>query len=148
MNTEQLRGGGNLEKGPKPCNFCEIRDGMQESSRIAENKSAFAIVSLEGYPLIIPKTHITIKNVKDFSEEMGESFELAVRMVEATMKALDASGVNLITNFGRSAGQHVQHAHIHVMNRNTGDQKVKFRAPYSLPRAELDAAAEKIKSFL
>jgi serine acetyltransferase len=51
---------------------------------------------------------------------MAEMFEIA-RGVVAAVTALGADGANLICNLGEAAGQTVEHLHMHVVPRVSGD---------------------------
>lgn len=133
------------EKEPKPCTFCEINQGREASSKIHENEFALSFMSLEGYPLVVPRAHVTPENITDHLEELAAVAKLAFSLIEPTKKALHASGITMVTNIGRSAGQEISHVHIHLVNRNTRDGKVKFPHVIPLERSELNLRAQRIK---
>lgn len=141
IETQQGR-----EKEPKPCLFCEISQGREVSSMISGNESALAFMSLEGYPLVIPRKHITPENITGHIQEMSEVAKLAFSLVDPTKKALQASGITVVANIGKSAGQEISHVHMHLINRNTRDGKVKFTHIAPLQRGELNLRAQRIKS--
>lgn len=148
MSSSVERDSDHKERQHKPCVFCNIRNGTEVSSKIVENESAFAIVSLEGYPLIVPKAHVTADTVSEHAEDMAAASRLAFSLVSATKEALNASGISVVTNLGRSAGQQVSHVHIHLINRNNRDGKVMLSYTEPLPREELNERATRIQSFL
>jgi diadenosine tetraphosphate (Ap4A) HIT family hydrolase len=101
------------------CLFCS-----HDRQIIAENEHAFAIA--DGYPmslghsLVIPKRHVS--TVFDLSEnEYAGCFSL-VRTLKAVLEELhETNAFNIGVNCGVSAGQTIEHAHIHLIPRYKGD---------------------------
>ncbi len=104
--------------------FCRIALREEESFIVYEDEEF--IVFLDKYPitqghtLVAPKRHYV--NIFDMPEaSVARAFVLARRVAEAQVKALGATGVRIVMNNGRDAGQEIMHAHVHVV-------------PYGVPR--------------
>lgn len=102
------------------CPFCSIDDQIQY-----ETKNALAI--LDKYPvtryhtLIIPKRHVDSffnMNLDEYSDCI-----YLMKVVKSTLSKLDPtiSGFNMGVNDGYDAGQTVNHCHIHLIPRRSGD---------------------------
>lgn len=108
-------------KSPIHCPFCE-----QASSGSALAESRYAVAFRDAYPvseghvLIIPRAHQS-----DFLSldpvEQGDIFKLALRMANQLLEDPDVTGCNIGLNIGSSAGQTVDHAHVHIIPRRDGD---------------------------
>lgn len=144
MVTER-KGDFKKESGPHVCVFCEIVRGSMESSKILETESSVAFMAMEGHAIVIPKKHIGEKDVYNDPSLLNDTLALALKLVKPTKEALGATGINLVINIGKDAGQRVDHAHVHLINRNPGDKKANFPHIPSLSRPELDKRAENIR---
>lgn len=106
---------------PTNCPFCD-----QASSKSTLAESRYAIAFQDAYPvsdghvLIIPRDHEANFLAIDPIVQ-GDMFELALRIADQLIKEPDVTGCNLGLNIGGSAGQTVDHAHIHVIPRRNGD---------------------------
>jgi diadenosine tetraphosphate (Ap4A) HIT family hydrolase len=104
------------------CRFCP----QHLTERIvAEYNSVWAFKDRypvsEGHLLIVPKRH-----TPDWFSMSGEELRDAdtlIRILSRRLAAGDAtiSGFNIGTNCGRSAGQTIYHAHIHLIPRRDAD---------------------------
>ena len=73
-----------------------------------------------GHTLVIPKTPCT--NLFDIAPESWAAVSEAVRMLAPIiMRAVNATGMNVMMNNGEAAGQLVPYAHIHLIPRFPGD---------------------------
>lgn len=106
------------------CIFCKIIRGEIPSYKVYEDELVIAILdvnpSSNGHTLVMPKEHFsdvttTPKNILD------HCFEVSQVIAQAQIKQLHATGVNIITNAGKSAGQSVMHFHIHIIPRYEND---------------------------
>ena len=101
------------------CPFCNV-----DREIISENDFAFAIFDgfpvSEGHALIVPKRHAA--DIFDLDNvEYRQCFEL-VRTVRLELgRRLNTNAFNIGVNCGASAGQTVNHAHIHIIPRYEGD---------------------------
>lgn len=132
------------EQGHK-CVFCEMINGNAPISKIKETDDSISFMALENHIIVTPKKHIDEKNIKVSAEIITDTFRLALSLVMPVKKVFQADGVNIVLNLGKSAGQEVDHLHIHVIPRNEGDRKIRFRHLEFQPRKVLDDTAKKIR---
>ena len=136
--------------GPRAdCPFCLIVAGRLESSQVHADEDVIAFMDIRpataGHLLVVPRRHAA--SLQDLSEELGRRvFTVAHRLALALRRSgLPCEGVNLFLADGEVAGQEVCHVHLHVLPRTAGDG-FDLRASFSTPgRAELDAAAARIR---
>lgn len=112
----------------KDCTFCGIVDGSTPSIKVVSDDWTVSFLSLEGHPLVIPRRHITKENYEEASnlEELTHVSEMAWKLAPVVERVYRASGVNVVSNIGKSAGQDISHIHIHVLPRLEEDGKLKF----------------------
>jgi len=73
----------------------------------------------EGHMLVISKKHY--ENMLGVpKDELKVIFSVAQDFAKRAVEKLGASGVNVGTNIGRSAGQEVMHIHVHIVPRYKG----------------------------
>ncbi|MGC9309710.1 MAG: HIT family protein [Candidatus Nanoarchaeia archaeon] len=106
------------------CIFCKIINQEIESEKVLENDNFIVIKDanpkVEGHSLVIPKKHFT--NLIDMPASLyGELLETAQQAAIKLLKEYEAEGFNLIMNNNKSAGQLVEHAHLHILPRKQGD---------------------------
>jgi histidine triad (HIT) family protein len=138
--------------GPPPCPFCEIIAGRLESSPVYEDDQVVAFLDINpvtrGHLLVVPRAHAARLSALD--PGTGASlFAVAHRIALALYAAdLPCEGVNLFLADGEAAGQEVDHVHLHVIPRVTGDG-FRIEASGQQPgRPELDATAGQIRIAL
>lgn len=148
LNVEKK--GGESEKEPEKCTFCEIISGQTPASIIHQDESSIAIVSLEGHPLVIPKEHVSTEDIINGQKTSSvfKAMELAVKIIPAVRKTINADGINLFSALGEAAGQEINHFHVHLIPRQTGDKSIRLRQLERHSREELDNIAANIKSNL
>jgi histidine triad (HIT) family protein len=109
------------------CVFCRIAIAFLDINPVAP-----------GHVLLVPKAHSA-----NISQSTADSIARAAaelpRLVSAIMHATGASGLNIIQNNGRDAGQLIDHVHFHLIPRHTGDA---FDIPWPKSRYEGDALGE------
>lgn len=102
------------------CLFCKIADGEIPAKIEFQDDLAVAFQDINPQApvhiiIIIPKKHIpTVLDVTpdDFGI-MGYLYAVASKVAEKT--GLIDDGFRLVANCGRSAGQEIQHIHIHML---------------------------------
>ncbi|MCH6199116.1 HIT domain-containing protein [Aquiflexum sp. LQ15W] len=103
------------------CLFCIP---SSESILIAESATAFSIYDKfpvsKGHSLIIPKRHVDNYFDLSFREQSACVFMLNY-VKEVVQKKYEPDGFNVGINIGKSAGQTVNHVHIHLIPRYVGD---------------------------
>lgn len=130
------------------CIFCKIANGTIPCYKVYEDNEIIAFLDVnpasKGHTLVLPKEHFTAittcpKNILD------HAFEVAQLIAQAQISQLGATGCNVITNCGRSAGQTVPHFHIHVIPRYDDDGlKLEF-PPRQLTNGEMENVVSTIK---
>ena len=135
--------------------FSKILSGEIPASFVYRDDKVAAFMDIQpvnpGHVLIVP-----ISPVQFLYELDDQSCQHLMKVAKAVSKAIRNSGIkcegiNLFLADGESAGQEVAHVHLHVFPRYAGDGfGLKFSERYSQlpPRAELEAAAEKIRGVL
>lgn len=112
------------------CIFCRIAAGEIPSKTLYEDGQFRVILDLgpatKGHALILPKEHAA--NLYELQEETAaEAMKLAKRMALLFQRKLHCDGLNLVQNNGETAGQTVNHFHIHLIPRYQGDgQKINW----------------------
>lgn len=120
---------------PSHCIFDDMLKGKAEVAIVARNSRAWALVSLEGHVIILPTRHLTVDDVIKDPRLMEPVYELAYSILEPVRDVLGAEGITMVVNIGKSAGQEFEHMHVHLIDRQRGDRKVRFR---DLPRMSIE----------
>ncbi len=106
------------------CIFCRIISGASPCAKVYEDERVMGFLDTKpvsaGHTLVLPKKHYA--TLFDISQEdliacAGASKKIA----KAVLGAAKASGLNLLQNNYRSAGQVVQHVHFHLIPRFPDD---------------------------
>jgi histidine triad (HIT) family protein len=105
------------------CVFCGIIDGEIPGHIVHETSEVVAFLDAEpvseGHTLVVPRRHVeTIYDAGDMEYLWTE----AVNVANAIREALEPEGMNLQQNTGEAAGQEVDHLHLHLTPRYTGDE--------------------------
>ncbi len=106
------------------CIFCTIRDhGL--NSALYEDETCFVVLDKfpaeRGHMLVISKVHSeNLLTAPDLT--VGHAFTIAKRFAALCTEKLNATGVNVITNIGRDAGQAIPHFHIHIIPKYPAGQ--------------------------
>ena len=106
------------------CIFCQIASGEIKGLRIFENDKTLAFMDIakdvDGHILVIPKKHF--KNILDCDSETLAAVAQTVKTVSNHLTdCCGYDGVNLLNASDESAGQTVQHLHIHIIPRKRND---------------------------
>ncbi len=128
------------------CIFCKIIAREIPSFGVRETEHTYAFLDINpvhpGHTLVVPKQHATdIFDIepKSWSAVLEEVRALALSVQKATM----ADGLNIVMNNRRSAGQLVDHVHIHIIPRFNDDGLRGFpQHPYQ------DGEAEKVRDAI
>lgn len=105
------------------CLFCKIASGEIPAKIEYQDDLAVAFDDINPqapvHIIIIPKKHIptAIDIEKDDFEVMGYLYKIASLVAERKNIKLD--GFRLVINCGKSAGQEIQHIHIHMLGGRT-----------------------------
>ena len=132
------------------CIFCKIVRGEIPSFKVYEDEHVLAFLDIHpanpGHTLVIPKNHAG--NIFEVSPEEWARVTEATRMLAGVIeRALDAKGINLMMNNREHAGQVVDHAHVHIIPRFTGDSH-RHWAHSEYKDDEAQSVQEKIRAAL
>ncbi len=110
---------GDPSRGPARCPFC-----APSAPKIIEQRLAYAIPDAypvsDGHALVIPRRHVA-DYFRMHPEEKSACWELVEWVRQYLLDRYQPTGINVGFNCGRSAGQTIYHAHIHVIPRYDGD---------------------------
>ncbi len=146
MSPEELR-----EFQKKQCIFCHIISGKVQSKKVYEDDRCLAILDINpanpGHTLLLPKEHYSIMPQLS-EEEIAHLFTVAKTISNASLRALEVQGTNIIVQNGIAAGQKAQHFMIHIIPRKEKDG-VNFELPQrEIPEDELEAVRKQLESKL
>ena len=101
------------------CLFCKMANGEIPVPKVYEDDNVFVISDINPqaprHLLAIPRVHFpAIHTVPDDNGELYESLFSAVRTV-VQKEGLAEKGYRLVINSGESAGQSVDHIHVHIL---------------------------------
>ncbi len=131
------------------CVFCKINKGEIPSFTIYENEEFRVMLdrfpASKGHILILPKAHIEdIYGLEP--ESAGRLFQLATRLSSVLKRAFGNTGLNIIQNNGRDAGQTVGHYHLHMIPRYKNDgMQLGWACNEKVTIEELEAYAKQMK---
>jgi histidine triad (HIT) family protein len=113
-----------MNKTDANCLFCKIIDGKIPAMVVYENDDVLAFLDIEpralGHTLIIPKHHSS--NIVDLPELLVAPLFSAVKAVaNLLISRLGAEGLTIGINQGQASGQVVDHLHVHLLPRFSGD---------------------------
>ena len=107
------------------CLFCDLPADKFEV--VDENELCLTLTDnypvCDGHCLIIPRRHVA--TYFDMNAAENEAATGLLQRARARIQQRDdsVSGFNIGMNCGKSAGQSVYHAHIHLIPRRDGDQE-------------------------
>jgi len=103
------------------CPFCDLeptRDLIVETATAFSFYDKFPVSS--GHALIVPKRHCSNYFELTFKEQSA-CWYMVNKVKQIITESLNPSGFNVGININKTAGQSVEHAHIHLIPRYTGD---------------------------
>ncbi len=111
------------------CVFCNIISGKWSCYKVYESETTLAFLDInpfsDGHTVVVPKLHV--QDITEFDEELSKKFMVDLVKVAKHIKAkLKPSGINILQNNGKAAGQVVMHAHFHIIPRNENDDIMKI----------------------
>lgn len=135
------------------CLFCKIVKGEIPSKKVYEDDVSFAFLDINpctrGHTLAIPKKHYTSLTQMS-ADDIGSLFKAVAKLSKAVLNVTNTDSFNMGMNDGKSAGQEVDHAHVHIIPRykNDGGAAIQYIVRTKPEREKLDEIAEKIKAEL
>ena len=130
------------------CLFCKIVNGEIPSYKVYEDEDVLVILdrfpSNIGECLVITKGHYD--NLFDLDPALGAKiFEITRRVAIKIKEAYTIDGLNLLQNNGAPAGQQINHFHLHVMPRYSGDNVVIHGKAMNPSVEEFQGAVERLR---
>lgn len=106
------------------CIFCKINEKKIPAEIVSQTENTLTFLDImpikKGHVLVIPKAHY--ENLMETPDEILKEIVVAVKKgANAVKKATGADGISIINRNRRSAGQEVDHLHIHIVPRHPGD---------------------------
>ena len=108
------------------CVFCDALAAGDDAATYVVHRGPRCFVILNAYPyntghvLVLPNRHMD--DVCDLTDEESlETMQLTQRLCGVFRDTMNAEGVNVGVNLGRSAGGSIDHLHWHVVPRWRGD---------------------------
>jgi len=133
------------------CIFCKIIRAEVPCAKLFEDDSVLGFLDINpinpGHTLVVPKTHYSTLfeiSQKDLFACLTASQKIAL----AVLKATKSSGINLVQNNYREAGQLIEHVHFHLIPRFAGDKFLKSWSGQPCPQPQLRKVLEEIKAEL
>ncbi|AWR96514.1 HIT domain-containing protein [Acidianus sulfidivorans JP7] len=111
------------------CLFCKIINREESAAIVYEDKSVIAF--LDKYPLSPAHTLVVTKdhfdNFLQLDKEHISELSYATKIVAtAVSKSVKATGMRILTNIGKSAGQVIFHVHVHIIPTWDSDLPIEF----------------------
>ncbi|MCI0499042.1 MAG: HIT family protein [Planctomycetales bacterium] len=129
------------------CVFCKIIAGQIPCTKVYENDAVLAFLDIgpisDGHTLVVPKAH-TPRVDKTDSHTMAALAQALPMLADAVQQAVGADGYNILCNNGLSAGQIVEHVHLHIVPRKKNDGLFNQWPSFQYPQGKAGAIAEKI----
>ncbi len=131
------------------CVFCKIMRKEAPASVAYEDDKVLAFMSIQpinvGHTLVVPKKHY--ENIYEIPEdEIAHLYKIVKKLSHAVQKAVNADGIRIIQNNGKTAGQVIFHMHVHIIPM-TKDRPWVHR-PENRSSDTLKDDAEKIRQFI
>lgn len=106
------------------CIFCKIIKGEIPSYKVYEDEYTMVFMDIakdvDGHMLAIPKKHVI--NILDCDLETLNHLMATVKKISNyCVDDCEYDGVNILNASGESAGQSVNHFHIHIIPRKDSD---------------------------
>ncbi len=133
------------------CLFCKMVAGQIPVTKIYEDEVVLAFLDIgpisDGHTLVIPKQHF--EKLHDCPPELlGRVGSQLGKIAGAVTAAMNSDGYNVLCNNGRTAGQHIEHLHFHIIPRNTGDGVFDRWPAYKYEQGKIELIAEEIRKNL
>jgi Diadenosine tetraphosphate (Ap4A) hydrolase and other HIT family hydrolases len=130
------------------CLFCKLAQHQIQSAIIYEDEMIAAILDIHpiapGHTFIIPKEHFF--SVLDLNQKyFSPLWEGIIKVEKMLTNAFHPDGFTIGINQGRSAGQAIDHLHIHIIPRFLNDGgKSLHSVVFNPPQENLEEIKNKI----
>lgn len=136
---------------PSACVFCRILAGDLPACFVRRDDRIAAFLDIHpvsrGHVLLLPVEHHA--GWADLPADLAADLARASQAIaRAAVAATGAEGFNLLQNTGRCSGQAVDHVHLHVIPRRSGDG-IRYGWPAAAATPpDLERVAEGIRTAL
>jgi len=133
------------------CIFCKIINKDIEAKIIYEDENTLAFLDIyphaPGHTVIIPKKHyINILEAND--NDLSNLFLALKKVTKLIQESINPEGFTIGINHGKIAGQAIDHLHIHLIPRFTGDGGGSIHSVVlNKPKESIDEIYNKIKKY-
>lgn len=108
------------------CVFCQISGQKNDEENLVLHAGEYTIVIMNRFPynnghlMVVPRRHCTdVESLE--TQEIEELFRLLKLSVRVLTASLAPDGYNIGINLGKAAGAGMEHLHLHVVPRWSGD---------------------------
>jgi len=121
------------------CLFCGIVEGKIPAQVIYKDSATLAFLDINprapGHTVVISKVHAPI--LADLPEsEVGSLFGTVKKLSAHLLSKLKADGLTIGINQGGVSGQTIEHLHVHLLPRFTGDGGSSIHSVVNNPPSE------------
>ena len=111
-------------KTDKDCIFCKIVAGEIPCFKLYEDDDTLSFMDInpanEGHALVVSKEHW--RNVHEIPDSLISAVSVTAKKIAGAVEAqLFPDGINLVQCNGPGAAQSIDHFHMHVLPRKSGD---------------------------
>lgn len=130
------------------CLFCRIVKKEIPSEVIYEDDDVLGFLDIHplapGHTVVIPKHHVN--NILDLADNMIEPvFESVKKITKILNETLSPQGFTIGINHGKVSGQAIDHLHVHIVPRFSGDGGGSFHSVvHNPPKESIKEIKEKI----
>ena len=129
------------------CLFCKIAKGEMPAKKVYEDNDSLAFLDINpanpGHTLVMPKAHF--ENIFDVGEaELHKTMNVVKDIATKLKENMNATGVNVVQNNGRPAGQLVSHIHFHVIPRFPEDNVIITYKRVQMQEKDFDEIVKKL----
>lgn len=129
------------------CIFCKIVQGQIPCAKIYEDDHVLSFLDINpinaGHALVLPKKHYTTLFELP-SADLQACMLASQKLSQAVYRAVGATGLNLLQNNFRSAGQLIEHVHFHLIPRFEDDGFMRSWPGKPYPSGELENTLQRI----
>ncbi len=128
------------------CVFCSIVKGDIPSYKIYEDENFLAFLDIsndvEGHTLVIPKQHFI--DLDECPDDYYIKLMLLVKKISKHFLNLGYSGINIVSNCKKDAGQEIEHFHVHIFPRKKADG-AKLVMHEAIVKSDLNEISKKLR---
>ncbi|MDJ0957991.1 MAG: HIT family protein [Arenicellales bacterium] len=129
-------------KTDEDCIFCKIVAEEIPCFKLYEDEDTLSFMDInpanEGHALVISKEHW--RNVHVIPDELISAVSVTAKKIASALETrFSPDGINLVQCNGEGAAQSVQHFHMHVLPRKSGDE---LKLNWGLAAGDMDRIQE------